>query len=445
MDERATRARRRTGAYRRVAERSNAGDAAGQVLELTVGNPAHGGSCVARHGELVVFVRHALPGEEVRARVTEGKVGDRFWRADAIEVLVASPDRVAPACEYAGPGGCGGCDWQHADLAAQRRIKAQVLAEQLHRLAGLDVECEVEALPGAADGSGWRTRVRFAVDAAGRAGLRRHRSHEVVPIAGCFIAHPDVAATGVLRSRWTQTAEVQVTVAGSGERAVVVRAAENPRGVRAQPSAEPLPDPETTVLGYWPPGVSAAERVVETVLGRSYAVPAGGFWQVHPQAAQTLVEAVRAVLDPHPGDVLLDLYSGVGLFAGALASAVAPGGEVHAVESDAAAVAAARDNLLGIAGVSVVADRVDRALADGLPVASLVVLDPPRSGAGREVVEAVAARGPRRIAYVACDPATLARDLRIFADCGYRLTSLRAFDLFPHTHHLEALAGLEPA
>ncbi len=299
-------------------------------------------------------------------------------------------------------------------------------------------------MPGAADGSGWRTRVRFAVDGAGRAGLRRHRSHEVVPVAGCFIAHPDVAATGVLESRWTQTAEVQVTVAGSGERAVVVRAAENPRGVRAQPSAEPLPDPETTVLGYWPPGVSAAERVVETVLGRSYVVPAGGFWQVHPQAAQTLVEAVRAVLDPGPGDVLLDLYSGVGLFAGALASAVAPGGEVHAVESDAAAVAAARDNLLGMPGVSVVADRVARALADGLPVASLVVLDPPRSGAGREVVEAVAARGPRRIAYVACDPATLARDLRTFADCGYRLTSLRAFDLFPHTHHLEAVAGLEP-
>lgn len=432
MDE-APRSRRRAGAFRRAAAGTRGengaprgdgggprgGNAVGRVLELSVGAPAHGGSCVARHQELVVFVRHALPGERVLARVTEGNDGDRFLRADVIEVLEPSADRVPPPCRYAGPGGCGGCDWQHANLGAQRRLKAQVLTEQLRRLAGLDQHVEVEALPGAADGSGWRTRVRFAVDAAGHPGLRRHHSHEVVAVSDCFIAHPEVTATGVLDASWPARTEVLVTITSSGQRIVTARAGTDDDA---------------------PPG----DRVVESVLGRSYQVPATGFWQVHPHAATTLVEAVAIGLQPRPGEVLLDLYSGSGLFAAALAAQVAPGGRVIAVENDSASVAAARDNLADVPGVEVVADRVDRALRIGLPRADLVVLDPPRAGLGREVVEAVAARRPRRVAYVACDPATLARDLKTFAECGYRVRQLRAFDLFPHTHHLEAVAILEP-
>jgi tRNA/tmRNA/rRNA uracil-C5-methylase (TrmA/RlmC/RlmD family) len=442
MDKRAARVRHSSGGRGRTAHRPGAAGAVGRVLELSVGAPAHGGSCVARHGELVVFVRHALPGETVRARVTEGHDGDRFWRADAVEVLQASADRVVAPCPFAGPGACGGCDWQHASLSAQRRLKGQVLAEQLRRLAGLDLNPAVEALPGPPDGSGWRTRVRFAVDASGRAGLRRHRSHEVVPVSGCFIAHPDVAATGVLDARWADAAEVQVTIAGSGRSVVLVRPAGERRGAPGKPPQAGASDPTAAAPGDGP--TVAVDRIVETVEERAYTVPVGGFWQVHPQAAATLVAAVREALAPRSGDVLLDLYSGAGLFAGSLAADVGPGGRVVAVESDATAVAAARDNLSGLPGSVVVADRVDRALADGLPEADLVVLDPPRAGAGREVVEAVAARGPRRIAYVACDPATLARDLRTFADCGYRVRQLRAFDLFPHTHHMEAVATLEP-
>jgi tRNA/tmRNA/rRNA uracil-C5-methylase (TrmA/RlmC/RlmD family) len=159
-----------------------------------------------------------------------------------------------------------------------------------------------------------------------------------------------------------------------------------------------------------------------------------------------LVDAVAEALVPRPGEVLFDLYGGSGLFAGSLAARLAPAGRVLLVESDAAAVAAARDNLLGLAGVEVVAGRVDEVLAGGeLPRADLVVLDPPRTGLGAEVVAAVAAHRPRRVAYVSCDPATLARDLATFGECGYRVVALRAFDLFPMTHHLEALATLEPA
>lgn len=430
----------------RPGSQSDPRNAVGRLVELEIGAVANGGSCVARHGELVVFVRHTLPGELVRARVTEGRDGDRYWRADAVEILRASPDRVPAPCRWAGPGACGGCDWQHATLDAQRRGKAAVLAEQLRRVGGLDLAPPVEALPGTADGSGWRTRQRFAVDRSGRPGLRRHRSRDVLAIDDCFIAHPGVAETGVLGTVWQDTAEVLVTAAGSGDRAVVARAQADPRGRRGRPRATP-PLPEgVTLLGYWPPGVSAAERVVETVAGRVYGVPAAGFWQVHPAAAATLVDAVTAALDPRPGDVLIDLYCGSGLFAGALAGRVAPTGRVVAVESDAAAVAAARDNLRGLPGVAVVAGRVGEVLAgDQLPEANLVVLDPPRTGLGTEVVTAVAARRPRRIAYVSCDPATLARDLATFAENGYRIVALRAFDMFPMTHHVEAVATLEPA
>jgi len=441
-------ARGRTRAHvaRRASASSDSRSAVGRLLELEIGAVANGGSCVARHEDLVVFVRHTLPGESVRARVTEGRDGDRFWRADAVEILRASADRVPAPCRWAGPGGCGGCDWQHVTPAAQRELKAAVLSEQLRRVGRLDLAPVVEALPGAADGSGWRTRLRFAVDRSGRAGLRRHRSREVVALDECFIAHPGVNETGVLGAVWRDTAEVLVTVAGSGERAVVVRAQPDPRGRAGRPSADPPLPADVTQLAYWPPGVSAAERVVETVGGRVYGVPAAGFWQVHPAAAQTLVDAVTEALAPRPGDVLFDLYGGSGLFAGALAGLVAPHGRVVLVESDAAAVAAARDNLLGVPGVLVVAGRVDEVLAgEAEPAADVIVLDPPRTGLGPEVVTAVAARRPRRVAYVSCDPATLARDLATFAERGYRVAGIRAFDLFPHTHHVEAVATLEPA
>src|SRR5581483_10620896 len=169
----------------------------GELVQVTAGDAAHGGWCVARpDGGPAVFVRHALPGETVLARITE--VTSRLARADAVEILAAAPDRVKPPCPYAHPGGCGGCDWQHAALPAQRELKAAVIRQQLRRLAGLDREVTVEALPGDEEpvdgkpgtGLGWRTRMQYAVRPDGAAGLRAHRSHEVVGIAECLIAHP---------------------------------------------------------------------------------------------------------------------------------------------------------------------------------------------------------------------------------------------------------------
>ncbi|MBG6103013.1 tRNA/tmRNA/rRNA uracil-C5-methylase (TrmA/RlmC/RlmD family) [Micromonospora vinacea] len=396
-------------------------------VELTVDAVAPGGHCVARVDGQVVFVRHALPGERVIAEVTEVHRG--FVRADAVTVLEPSPDRVEPPCPYAKPGACGGCDLQHVAPAAQLAWKTAVVREQLVRLGGLtDVELDrlgvgVEALPGGL--LGWRSRVRYAVDAADRAGLLKHRSHEVVPIDRCRIAHPAIQQLPVLTptgARWP-AAEAVETVASTGGDVTV-----------------------TEIRDGVPTPVSGPAEVREVAAGRDWALPASAFWQVHPAAADALSAAVLELLDPQPGEIAWDLYGGAGLFAAGLAARVGATGRVTVVEAAAQGVAAARENLADLPRVEVVSARVETALARRRitgPV-DVVVLDPPRSGAGAPVVRALAAAGPRAVAYVACDPAAFARDVRTFADLGWRLAALRGFDLFPMTQHVEQVGLLLP-
>ena len=401
----------------------------GNRIEVEVGAVAHGGHCVARAEGRVLFVRHALPGERVIAEVTEDK-GGAFCRADAAEILRASPDRVEAPCALARPGGCGGCDWQHATPAAQRELKAFVVAEQLHRLAGLDIEVEVEELPGGP--LGWRTRQRLAVDAQGRAGLRAHRSHRVLPLAdngGCPISVPDLFGD-VLDTAHPPRTELDVVLDDTGTRHVA--------------SLTPIPNRPRQYRTRWLDGGTATQHAA----GRDWNLHADGFWQVHPAGAQTLADVVAEFAATPEGGSAWDLYGGVGLFAAVLAEQAGPDGSVLLVESVASAVEDARRNLADLPQVRFLTGRVEHVLVDGTDLAAgrmdiepdVVVLDPPRKGAGRTVVEAVAGEGPQRVVYVACDPAALARDLACFAEHGYRLAALRAFDAFPMTHHVECVA-----
>lgn len=371
-----------------------------RMLELEVGAVAHGGHCVARHEGRVVFVRHAVPGERVRAIVTEDG-GGSYCRADAVAVLEASPDRVDAPCPVARPGGCGGCDFQHVDVGAQRRLKAEVVVEQLRRLAGLERTVTVEELPGGP--LGWRSRVRLAVDADGQAGLRAHRSHDVIPIADCPLA-PEGLLPPVLARSQRPGGEVDV-VAGAGDAGVVTRQA----------------------------------------AGRSWRLSPGVFWQVHPAMADTLAAIVGEWAAVPPYGRAWDLYGGVGLLASVLAEQAGRSGSVTVVESDRRAVADGRRALADLPQIGWRTGRVEQVLPKlpGRPV--VIVADPPRRGLGRAVVDAIAAREPVRMIYVACDPASLARDVALFAGHGYQLTQLRALDAFPMTHHVECVALLEPA
>jgi len=362
----------------------------GERHEVVVGPVAHGGHCVARLPEgRVVFVRHALPGERVVLVITEGTDGDRFWRADAVEVIEQSPDRVTAPCPYAGPGRCGGCDFQHVKLERQRLLKADVVREQLARLAGLDVDVQVQPVEGDEQGLRWRTRQQYVVRPDGGLAMRKHRSHDLVPIDDCLIARREART----------------------------------------PDSRGLAEEQHVV------------EVVETSRGPcSFTLARHGFWQVHPGAPRALVETVLEVLAPQPGESVLDLYAGVGLFSAFLADAVGPG-SVVAVEGNGAAANHARANVP--AAEVVHGEVLDVLLAQQAEHVDLVVLDPPRSGARRQVVEQVVARTPRAVAYVACDPAALARDVAVFAEHGYAFSGLRAFDIFPMTHHVECVAVLE--
>ena len=395
--------------------------AVGDRVVVEVGAVAHGGHCVARHEGQVLFVRHALPGETVAVRVTSiGRKG-RFVRADAVQVLEASPDRRVAPCPVALQ--CGGCDWQHATVEAQRRLKADVVREAMSRFAGITlpesftvaavVDPEAEGAL-AAEGLGWRTRGTLGVDRAGRAGFLGHRSHRVIVGGQCPQLHPRLAPLDLFGQVWP----------------------EGRVGFVAPSLGQPLAFAESD-----PP----AEPITERADGRPWSVAPDGFWQVHPGAADALVGHVRRMLDPHEGERLVDLYAGVGLFGISLSGAVAGGVEVTLVEGDRRACELAAGNAGGLP-VTVVRAGVDRWVTwpDALDGIDLVVLDPPRTGAGAAVVQAIAAAGPRAVAYVACDPVALARDLATFGDNGLVLDELIALDLFPTTHHVECVAKLVP-
>ena len=404
----------------------------GDVVELEVGAVAHGGHCVARFGGRVVFVRHALPGELVRARLTEAAPEARYWRADAVDVLEASRDRVDPPWPEAGPGGVGGGELAHVALPAQREWKSLVVTEQLARLGGVEPRVDVEAVPGDDERGGlrWRTHIELRVDDEGRAGMTRARSDEVLALDRMPLAHEGLDELRLFDRRWPVRSRLEAVAPSEGAPLVLVDGVPW-RG--SKPDSRPNARRSVTEVVQ----VAGAEH--------RYRVAASGFWQAHRGAPALLVAQVLDAVGDVAGARLVDLYSGAGLLTVPLAGAVGSNGSVLAVEGDARAVKDARRNAHGLGHVELVEGEVARTLLDrsGRLDADVVVLDPPRQGAGRTVGAAVAATGAERVVYVACDPAALGRDVAYLRSHGFELVRARAFDLFPMTHHVEAVAVLE--
>ncbi|RSM59654.1 class I SAM-dependent RNA methyltransferase [Kibdelosporangium aridum] len=401
----------------------------GRRLDVEVGPVAHGGHCVARYEGRVLFVRHALPGERVTAQVTEDK-GGSYCRADAVEIITASPDRVEPPCPLSGPGACGGCDWQHASGEAQRKLKAAVVSEHLSKATGRDIPVVVEELTGGL--LGWRTRVRMAVGFDQLPGFHPHRSHAVIPVGHCPITVPGLVES-VAGQEFTKDSELELVRDGGGR--IHARQLKLVRGYRGR-------------MHYQRKAIAGdGESAVEFAAGRHWEMNAYNFWQVHPAAADTLAAAVGEWAQASPGACAWDLYSGVGIFASVLAAQVGPEGRVLAVEQAGQSSLDSERLLADLPQVTAVSRKVEVALREGLLDGAdpeVVVLDPPRKGAGHEVVDTIAGRHPARVVYVACDPAALGRDVARFMLHGYKLDSVRAFDAFPMTHHVEAVALLSP-
>lgn len=485
-----------------------------EEILLKVGAPVHGGHCLARplndpQGQ-IVFVRHALPGEVVRARMTHKTA--KTWRADAVDIIEASPDRVSPAWAQAGPGGVGGAELSHVALPAQRTWKRWVLADCIRRIGGPQLTEQVgqlapkaavavEAMPheAAAEASeneavrsqaGWRTRTRIelSVDEEGQIGMHGFHSSRIAAVEELPLAAPAINALGLTTApRWKERVQ-------PGDR---VRA--------VSPSAGPVLVHVGKVV-YEASGRHTNQRRIKEKVDASalglgtlhYSVAIDGFWQIHLDAPRVLLERVlrgaaghgvgpldeagrkgaqegerpeaelpsvgeaSEVVEALRGKHVLELYSGAGLFSLPLALA---GAELITLEGSERAVRDARRNLEGAKPVGATDRRGAAVRAPRLHVgrvsprsvgdlgssfganesrrAEIVILDPPRQGAGTAVMKAVAQLRPSRVVMVACDPAAAARDLGALVAEGYHLTSITALDMFPQTHHMETLAVLE--
>jgi tRNA/tmRNA/rRNA uracil-C5-methylase (TrmA/RlmC/RlmD family) len=409
----------------------------GVEVELALDAIASGGGCVGREpGGRVVFVRHAIPGERVPARVTE--VNKRFLRADALQVLESSPHRVVPPCEHAGPGRCGGCDWQHIDSATQRRLKAELVQEQLRRVARLERAVEVIEMPNHRSGLGWRTRVRYLVGADGRIGFRKYRSHELHVVDRCLVATSAVAEVPVREPRLNGAEEIEVFALRNDRVAGHLVSVSSSGG---------LVDELAGIGGVIVDGeVHDPPAALIAVVGdEAFRVSHGAFWQVHEDAPKVLTDHVTELLAAQPGDRILDLYAGVGLFSVPLARQVGALGRLVAIEMSRVAHADLVHNLGDLSHAMAQLGRVTPSFIAGCGGVDLVVLDPPRQGAGAPVMEALARARPRAIVYVSCDVATFARDVKVMTDNGWSLDILRCLDIFPMTEHVEIVARLVPS
>ncbi|MET0450426.1 MAG: TRAM domain-containing protein [Mycobacterium sp.] len=391
----------------------------GAELTLTVGAPANGGSCVARHDGRVVFVRYALPGEVVRAHVTDER--GSFWHAEAIEVLEPSGDRIDPLCPIAGVDGAGCCDLSFATPEATRRLKGDVVANQLGRLGGYEWQGVAEEV-GSTGATGWRTRVRLDVGADGRAGFHRYHSADLVTDLRCA-QEPAGMLTGLDEATWPPGAQLHVAVDDDGARHVVQSGPRSGRKVSTEV-------------------VEGSYEATQRVGGRQWSVPVTAFWQAHRDAARVYTDLVRRTAELSPGMTAWDLYGGAGIFAAVLAEAVGDTGHVLTVDTSRGSARAARAALADLDWVEVLTESVRRALTTARRRADVAVLDPPRTGAGREVIDLLAAADVPRIIHIGCEAASFARDVGLYRGHGYAVDELRVFDSFPLTHHVECVAVL---
>jgi tRNA/tmRNA/rRNA uracil-C5-methylase (TrmA/RlmC/RlmD family) len=373
---------------------------------------------VARHDGRVVFVRYALPGERVRVRVTADR--GSYWHAETVEVIEPSDDRTASLCPIAGVDGAGCCDLAFVDPAAARALKAEVVSNQLARLGGYEWSGIVHPLSGSGP-TGWRTRVRLDVGADGRAGFHRYRSDELVADLNCGQL-PAGMIDGLAGTEWPPGAQLHVIVDDDGQRHVARTVRHGRRNA-------------TEVIEGSFQSVQRAGR-------HSWQVPVTAFWQAHRDAARTYSELVSDWAQPGPGMTAWDLYGGVGVFAAVLGDAVGESGQVVSVDSSRAASRAANATLADLPQVCVITDSVRRALTAQRGGADVAVLDPPRGGAGREVIELLAAAEVQRVVHIGCEAASFARDIGLYRRHGYVVNKIRVFDSFPLTHHIECVALL---
>ncbi len=390
----------------------------GDLIDVSIEKVAHGGHFIARYNGAVIFVRHAIPGEHCTVEITS--TGSSFNRGDVVSISEPSEFRVQPPCQYSHRAGCGGCDFQHIDPGYQRTLKSHVITEQFSRIAKQDIQVEVEEVGSPV---GWRTRAIATTNRNGKLGFYKSRSHSIAPVENCIICIDGMNFSEISGRNLKGDVRVEISASNTGERTIALAPT---RGEEKARITE---------------GPAVLHEVVE---GKTLEVSQESFWQSHAKAPEVLTKAVLDFAQISSSEHVLDLYGGAGLFTAAIIDLVGPDGQVDLIEGSKVATEDARRNFASYKNVTVATGDVAK-LLPRVTSADVVVLDPPREGAGKDVISQIAALNPRAIVYVACDPAALARDTAYLEDHSYLLAGLRAFDLFPMTHHIECVALYERA
>jgi len=428
---------------------------AGETFRLTLESLSHQGNAIARRDGQVVFAAFGIPGEEVDVLVE--RAYPDYLEGVVTAVHAPSPGRVTPRCEYFGV--CGGCQLQHIDYAEQLSLKTEVVKEQMRRIGHLP---DVPVLPaiGAAEPWYYRNHARFSVDRDGFLGFVMRGRRRVLRIENCYIMQP--AILEVLHALQRPVEGVPVSVPADAEALAVgapgapishaddSETAEVPREKGRLPrlhqlavrvgvhTGERLVQPD--IAAFAPEIPSGQTSYEETLCGERFRVSAPSFFQVNTAQAETLIRLAREGLALTSEDLLLDAYAGVGTFAKVLARDVR---EVLAIEVSASSVADGKYNTRDLPNVRWIEGEVERVLPELDVRPTAVVLDPSRQGCAPPALDALIAARVPRIAYVSCEPTTLARDLRTLVDGGYAVRGVQPVDLFPQTYHIECVALLE--
>jgi tRNA/tmRNA/rRNA uracil-C5-methylase (TrmA/RlmC/RlmD family) len=418
-------------------------------LELTVGHAIAGGRCLAHHEGKAVLIAGALPGEQVRVRLTRDE--KQYAEAEAEEIVVPHAHRRTPPCPYAAE--CGGCDFQHASRELQLELKRTIVLDAFRRIAHVDTAPILEGPDESVPEFGARNRIRLTFDPAGRPGLLRRSSHEVVPIENCPLMVPTFGETVLL---WLKLAppwrRAAVRFDGEGRAFVLFETGTPPRlqDRRRYGRLMKAAEQPALVAGILADGIPlVGQRELRySVGGKDLRADAAAFFQSSTAGAEALLAAVAAALGESRRGTLLDLYAGVGLFAVAFGRDF---DRVVASDADHHAVRSLKKNLrLNSVRGEARHETAEQTLQE-VPAAATdedaasdetVILDPPRTGLEKEVRQLLCERRPARIVSVSCDPATAARDVAAFVEAGYRLERLFALDLFPVTAHVETVALL---
>ena len=387
----------------------------GQRFTLTLTDMGHNGVALGRHEEQVILVPYGIPGETVEVEVTR-KHKD-YLEAEIVSVLSPSSDRTEPPCPYYGE--CGGCQWQHIAYPRQLDLKRQVVLDQLRRI-GKFTDAPVEPTLTAPSPFRYRNHARFTINKEGGMGFVRRGTHRVIPLDECLLL--DDGINGLMNQLRGHCAET---------RQLSVRYGSHTGDWLVQPK---IKNPDLALE-------TGQQSYNEEMSGHSFRVASPSFFQVNTAQAERLVEVVRGYLAPTGSEVLVDAYAGVGTFAVLLADYV---GKVIAIEESGPAVRDGRINAQQSPNVEYLQGKVEELLPALEERPHAVLLDPPRAGCHADTMRALLDFRPQKLVYVSCEPATLARDLRILCDGGFRLITVQPVDLFPQTYHIEAVALLEP-